>query len=330
MSITRQNHADHRPEDTGPSHPRTRRRGLVLTTAALAMLLAACGSDDPLGESEDTGGSEGTGESTSDEDPGEIVVGSQAYYSNEILAEIYAQALEADGHEVERRFNIGQRDAYMPELESGSIALFPEYTGNLLQYYSPETEARSTEDVYAELADALPENLAVLDQAEATDQDSYTVTREFAESNDLASIADLSSVDGSLVLGGPPELAERPYGPQGLLDVYGIEVEFSGTGDTTVESLLAGEIDVANVFTADPRIQTDDLVVLDDPESLFLASHVVPVVSESFPEDAAGVIDAVSAELSAEDLVALNVRSTEEEASAEDIAADWLAENDLG
>jgi osmoprotectant transport system substrate-binding protein len=301
-----------------------RRRGLVLTTAALAMLLAACGSDDPLGESDDSG------DSSSDGDSGAIVVGSQAYYSNEIIAEIYAQALEADGHEVERRFNIGQRDAYVPELESGAIALFPEYTGNLLQYYSPDTEARSTEDVYAELADALPDNLSVLDQAEATDQDSYTVTREFAESNQLASIADLSSVDESLVLGGPPELAERPYGPQGLLDVYGIEVEFSGTGDTTVESLLAGEIDVANVFTSDPRIQTDDLVVLDDPESLFLASHVVPVVSESFPEDAAGVIDAVSAELSAEDLVALNVRSTEEEASAEDIAADWLADNDLG
>jgi osmoprotectant transport system substrate-binding protein len=301
-----------------------RRRGLVLTTAALAMLLAACGSDDPLGESDDSG------DSSSDGDSGAIVVGSQAYYSNEIIAEIYAQALEADGHEVERRFNIGQRDAYVPELESGAIALFPEYTGNLRQYYSPDTEARSTEDVYAELADALPDNLSVLDQAEATDQDSYTVTREFAESNQLASIADLSSVDESLVLGGPPELAERPYGPQGLLDVYGIEVEFSGTGDTTVESLLAGEIDVANVFTSDPRIQTDDLVVLDDPESLFLASHVVPVVSESFPEDAAGVIDAVSAELSAEDLVALNVRSTEEEASAEDIAADWLADNDLG
>jgi osmoprotectant transport system substrate-binding protein len=301
-----------------------RRRGLVLTTAALAMLLAACSSDDPLGESDDSG------DSSSDGDSGAIVVGSQAYYSNEIIAEIYAQALEADGHEVERRFNIGQRDAYVPELESGAIALFPEYTGNLLQYYSPDTEARSTEDVYAELADALPDNLSVLDQAEATDQDSYTVTREFAESNQLASIADLSSVDESLVLGGPPELAERPYGPQGLLDVYGIEVEFSGTGDTTVESLLAGEIDVANVFTSDPRIQTDDLVVLDDPESLFLASHVVPVVSESFPEDAAGVIDAVSAELSAEDLVALNVRSTEEEASAEDIAADWLADNDLG
>ena len=70
-----------------------------------------------------------------------IVVGSQAYYSNEIIAEIYAQALESAGYEVERRYQIGQRDAYLPELESGAVTLFPEYTGNLLQYYSPDTTA---------------------------------------------------------------------------------------------------------------------------------------------------------------------------------------------
>src|SRR5699024_1062649 len=101
---------------------------------------------------------------------------------------------------------------------------------------------------------------------------SYTVTRAFADEHDLASIADLADVSGSLTLGGPPELAERPYGPSGLESVYGIEVDFSATGDTTVEDLLAGTIDVANVFTADPRIQTEDLVVLEDPESLILAS----------------------------------------------------------
>ena len=55
-----------------------------------------------------------------------IVVGSQAYYSNEIIAEIYAQALEGAGFEVERQFQIGQRDAYLPELESGAVDLFPE------------------------------------------------------------------------------------------------------------------------------------------------------------------------------------------------------------
>ena len=96
----------------------------------VSLALSGCASGDPL----DPG--------TESEAPGDtIVVGSQAYYSNEIIAEIYAQALENAGFEVERKFQIGQRDAYIPALESGEVDLFPEYTGNLLQFYDSETTA---------------------------------------------------------------------------------------------------------------------------------------------------------------------------------------------
>ncbi|WP_409048380.1 ABC transporter substrate-binding protein [Microbacterium sp. HA-8] len=288
--------------------------------ASAALVLAGCSSSNPL-EEENGGGGEPAGDT--------IVIGSQDYYSNEIIAEIYAQALEGAGFEVERQFTIGQRDAYIPELESGAITLFPEYTGNLLQFFDPETEARTSEDVYAALQDALPENLTVLDQAEASDQDSYTVTAEFAEANGLTTIADLANVTEPLTLGGPPELAERPYGPAGLAETYGVEVTFSATGATTVESLVAGAVNVANVFTADPMIQTQDLVVLEDPEGLFLASNVVPVVNADVADEIADVINAVSAALTADALVALNVQSTEEMMSPDDIAAAFLEENGL-
>ncbi|GAA1674961.1 ABC transporter substrate-binding protein [Glycomyces endophyticus] len=301
---------------------RVRGTRAVMAAAAVlgtAIALTGCSSDDPLGENESSG----------EAAEGAIVIGSQAYYSNEIVAEIYAQALEGAGMEVERRFSIGQRDAYMPEVESGAITLFPEYSGNLLQFLDPETTARSPEDVYAALQEALPEGLAVLDQSTASDQDSYTVTGDFAEANGLVSIADLANVSETLTLGGPPELAERPYGPTGLEETYGVSVEFSATGDTTVEDLVAGTVNVANVFTADPRIQTDDLVVLEDPESLFLASNVVPLVSEEIEGDVADVINAVSAALTPEGLVALNVQSTVDQASTPDIAEQWLSDNGL-
>ncbi|GAB3602397.1 ABC transporter substrate-binding protein [Microbacterium aureliae] len=287
--------------------------------AAAALVLAGCASSNPL-EEEDTGDA-GSSEA--------IVVGSQAYYSNEIVAEIYAQALENAGFEVERQFQIGQRDAYIPVIESGEITLFPEYSGNLLQYFEPDTEARTPEDVEAALAEALPEGLTVLDASEASDQDSYTVTAAFAEENGLESIDDLADVDGPLTLGGPPELAERPYGPSGLADTYGVEVEFSATGETTVEDLVAGTVDIANVYTADPRIETEDLVVLDDPEGLFLASNVIPLVSSDVADEIADVINAVSAALTPEGLVALNVQSTVDQMSSADIASAWLEDNGL-
>jgi osmoprotectant transport system substrate-binding protein len=291
-------------------------------TAAAALTLAGCASSDPLGSESTPPPASGTPSST-------IVVGSQAYYSNEIIAEIYAQALENAGFTVERKFQIGQRDLYVPSLEDGSIQLFPEYTGNLLQFFDPDTTATTSDDVYAALQEALPEGLSVLDQSPATDQDSYNVTADFATENNLTSIADLAGI-GGLTLGGAPELEERPYGPKGLKELYGVDVAFSATADTTVDELVAGKIQIANVYSADPRIQTNDLVTLEDPEGLFLASNVVPVVSSSIADEIADVINPISAALTPEGLVALNVESTEEQRSSADIATDWLAANNLG
>jgi osmoprotectant transport system substrate-binding protein len=297
-----------------------RNKGRLAIGAAVvgvALALSGCATGDPL----DSGSAAPTDET--------ITVGSQAYYSNEIIAEIYSQALENAGFTVERKFQIGQRDAYLPSLENGEVDLFPEYTGNLLQFYSPDTTATTADDVYAELKDALPEGLTVLDQSTATDQDSYNVTADFAAANNLKSLADLAAVTAPLTLGGPPELAERPYGPTGLLEKYGVTVNFSATGDTTYDDLLAGTINIANVYTADPRIQTDNLVTLEDPEGLFLASNVVPLVNAEIADQIADVINAVQAKLTPEGLIALNVQSTVDQKSSAEIATAWLTENGL-
>ena len=290
--------------------------GAVAVGAALA--LSGCASGDPL----DTG-------SNAPSDSTTITVGSQAYYSNEIIAEIYSQALENAGLTVERKFNIGQRDAYLPSLENGDIDLFPEYTGNLLQFYDAKTTATTSDDVYSALAGALPKGLTVLDQASATDQDSYNVTAKFAADNKLKSLADLAKVTTPLTLGGNAELEQRPYGPAGLLTAYGATVGFSATGDTTVEDLLAGTVNIANVYSADPRIQTEKLVTLDDPKGLFLASNVVPLVNADIADSIASVINAVQAKLTPKALVAMNVESTVDQQSSADIATKWLKDNDL-
>jgi len=257
-----------------------------------------------------------------------IVIGSQAYYSNEIIAEAYALVLEDAGFTVERTFSLGQRDVYVPAIVAGEVDLFPEYTGNLLQFFVPTATETAADDVYAALATALPEGLTALAMSPASDQDSYNVTKEFASANGLESIADLASLT-DITLGGAPELAERPYGPTGLLEKYGVTVSFEATGDTTVESLVAGIVDMANVYSADPRIQQLGLVTLSDPLGLFLASNVVPIASEAVNADARALIDAVSAAMSAEDLVALNVRSVDEKLSATVIAREWLVSEGL-
>jgi osmoprotectant transport system substrate-binding protein len=291
------------------------RLAVAAVAVGVSLALAGCGS------------SSGDGSGDGDGDKGTIVVGSQAYYSNEIIAEIYSQALEQAGFTVTRNFQIGQRDAYLPALEGGEVQVFPEYTGNLLQFYDPETTATKADDVYAALVDALPDGLEVLDQSPATDQDSYNVTQEFADQYSLQSIGDLAKVDVPVILGGAPELEERPYGPSGLQSVYGVTVQFQATGDTTVDSLTQGVINVANVYSADPRIESAGLKTLDDPEGLFLASNVVPLVSSDIADEVADVLNPISAALTPEGLVALNVESVDEQKSSADIATGWLTDN---
>lgn len=299
-----------------------RRTSLTALSLAGLVTLAGCTSADPLDEDNP--------ETSSDET---IVIGSQDYYSNEIIAEIYAQALEDAGHTVEREFRIGQREVYIPEIESGSIDLFPEYTGPLLQYWNPETEARLTDDVYDELSDTTPDGLRALDQSPATDQDSYAVTQEFAEEWDLTTIEDLADVTVPLTLGGNSEGENRPNGPQGLMDTYGVEVGFTpiedGGGPLTVNALKDDDIQLAIIYTADPSVTENDLVSLEDTEGLFLASHVVPLASDDMDDETAEIINDVSAAMTPDDLVTLNARSVNEELSSAVIAADWLEDQDF-
>lgn len=304
----------------------TARPFAALATLALAgtALLAGCASSDPLG-GETNGAAGGTGGEA-------LVVGSQAYYSNEILAELYAQALEAGGFEVDRQLQIGQREVYMPELEAGKIDVFPEYTGNLLQYLDPETQVTESSEVYDALAAALPDGLSALDQSEAADQDSYVVTRDFAQQHDLIEIGDLAGVEG-LVLGGNSELETRPYGPAGLKSVYGVDVSFTPIEDSggplTVKALRSGQVQLVDLYSADPVFADGDLVVLDDPAGLFLASRVVPIVSERIDADAAKIINGVSAKLTADGLQQLGAQSVNDQMPAAKIAGAWLKDQGL-
>ena len=286
----------------------------VVLCAALAAALCGCGTASSF--------------SGRTADDATLVVGSQDFYENEIIAEAYAQALEANGYNVERSFRIGQREIYIPEIEAGSIDVFPEYTGNLLQYYDEDATATESQEVYDALVGVIPLGLRVLDQAEATDTDSYVVTKAFADERGLVSIGDLADEEG-LVLGGNSELESRPYGPAGLKDVYGVEIarfapiEDSG-GPLTVKALRDGDILIADLYSSTPELAAGDLVMLEDTEGMFLASHVVPIVSENVDADAAAIINRVNAALTSEALIKMNDESVNGKRSAADIAHDFL------
>jgi len=286
------------------------------SAAALTLTLSACGDD-------------------SDSASETIVVGSAAFAENEIIAEIYAQALEAEGITVTKKLNIGAREAYLPALENGEIDLIPEYSGNLLGYLDPDATATAPDEIEEALDDALPEKLDLLDFSAAEDKDSLNVTAEFAKKNDLTTIADLADLDG-LRLAANPEFSERPYGIPGLEKVYGITgIKFTaisdGGGPATLKALLDGDVDVADIYSTTPSIVDNDLVTLGDPKNLIAAQNVVPLISDEKASDKVeDVLNAVSAALTTDDLLELNGRNQgDEKAAPATLAKDWLKDKGL-
>ncbi|WP_431868780.1 ABC transporter substrate-binding protein [Nocardiopsis eucommiae] len=294
---------------------------LALIGLPLVLLLSACGGSDPY--EEDGGGGAASGA---------VVIGSADFPESTLLAELYGRAMAAEGVEVDYQLNIGSREVYYSQIESGNLSVFPEYNGATLAYLDDEAPSADAEETNALVEEALPEGLEILDSSSAENKDSVTVTREVAEEHDLASLTDLAEVADQLVLGGPPEFETRHQGVVGLESVYGIEFsEFRSLEVALLTKALEdGDIQAANLFTTDPQIAVEDLVVLEDPENLFGSQNITPLINgEQVDDTARDALNAVSAALTTEELTQLNERVVIDNENAADVAQEWLEEQGL-
>lgn len=281
---------------------------LAALLAALMLLtpvVSACGSSNPLGGGEISG------------DLKSIVVGSADFPESKIIAEIYAQALEANGFTVGRQYGIGSRETYIPAVRDHSIDLIPEYTGSLLQYFDSETDVTTPNDVLLALFRALPGDLSILNPSPAEDKDTVAVSSETAQRWNLKTIGDLAAHSPEVKFGAPSEFLNRTEGMPGLKETYGLDVPeknfvaiSDGGGPATVRALTGGTVTAANIFSTSPAIKQNNLVVLEDPKNNFPAANVVPLVSSQKKSDELKtVLDAVSAKLTTDDLIKLNRKS---------------------
>ncbi|MDV7085760.1 glycine/betaine ABC transporter substrate-binding protein [Rhodococcus sp. IEGM 248] len=295
---------------------------IVALTGATLMSLTACGiGKDPLA-SDDGGSSDGA-----------IVVGSADFPESQLIATIYAEALRANGIDVTEKLNIGSREVYVPAIRDGSIDLLPEYSGALLQYLDSATTATASDEVTAEIKAKLPAGLVALEPSPAEDKDVLAVRQETADEYSLATIEDLVPHADELTLGGPPEWKTRENGVAGLQDKYGLTFKeflaLDAGGPLTLNALLSGQIEVADVFSTDPAMRSENLVALEDTKHLFLAENITPIINENKAgDDVRGVLADVSAALTTEDLIEMNQRVADLEDMG-DIAREWLQDKGL-
>jgi osmoprotectant transport system substrate-binding protein len=313
---------------------RTATGGIAAIAAITLAAVAACSSSSSSSSSSGASASASSSSSSNPLSPGgstsSVVIGSANFPENELLATVYAQALQAKGIKVTTKLNIGAREVYYPQVEKGTISIIPEYNGTLLTVEVDKTStAKTTAEVDAALAAKLPSTLQVLAPAPAQDSDSITVTQATANKDHLKSIADLKPYAANMVLGAPPEFKTRTDGIAGLKATYGLTFKsfdpLDESGPLTLAALQSGKVQAADVFTTTPQIVTDKLVSLADPKFNFAAQNVVPLVYKpAMNATIISTLNAVDAKLTTEALLQMDNAVITEHANYSTVAAGFL------
>ncbi|NIF57678.1 ABC transporter substrate-binding protein [Enterobacter sp. Ap-916] len=262
-----------------------------------------------------------------------VIIGSADFPENQLLATIYAGALEAQNIPVEKKLNIGSREVYIPALLDGSINVIPEYSGALLSYLDAKNTAHSSDEVATALAARLPAKVKMLNTSVAQNSDVIAVTKKTADKYNLKTIEDLKPHAAELILGGPAEWKTRHEGVPGLKEVYGLNFKsfkvLDVAGPLTLTALKNNQIQAADLTSTTPEIQKDHLVALADPKNLFAAQNIVPIVATTtLNPTIEGTLNKVSDQLTTADLIAMNGQLAEF-ASIDDVAHQWLVKHGL-
>jgi len=277
---------------------KTRVRVLLAALAALALTLgvAACGSSDDstTSGSTESGGEAGAIQSNPDNGKVSLTIGSKNFPEQEILGEIYAQALTAAGYKVKSALNLGSETVAQKAVKSGQISGYPEYASTALTSFfglePEEVPADATEAWEKANEEFEKEGLQAFEPTPFASANAVGTTTETAEKYDLKTVSDLEGVSEKLSLYGSPECRQRIDCLAGLEELYGLKFKSFTPVDIGLRYtvLEKGQADLSILFTTDPQLsaESDKFVILEDDKKVFPAGNVIFVTTQKVAEEA--------------------------------------------
>jgi osmoprotectant transport system substrate-binding protein len=265
-----------------------------------------------------------------------VVLGTKNFTEEYVLGQLYKQALEAKGFKVTYKENIGSTELIDTALKSGKINMYPEYTGVIVAVVGHVNRVTKSALETYNLAKSIEEKrgFTLFRMTPFYDRDEMGVLSSTAKQYGLKTVPDLKKVPGLSVCGFP-EFQTRLQGLVGLKQVYGIaNVKFVPlAGISAYAALDAKKCKAADVFSTDPQLAGTKYVVLTDVKNVFGFQNVVPVVSKKLAA-ALGpkfrqTVDAVSAKLSLQAMIAMNKAVAIDKLSAAKVADGFLKANGL-
>jgi osmoprotectant transport system substrate-binding protein len=302
---------------------------VAFTLVALTCAVAACGSSKSKSTATTTASTAGAGKPA-------VAIGDKNFAEENILGQLYAQALEAKGYKVTVKENVGSSELIYKALTSGQIQMYPEYTGVLLSAVAGQTKEPASAAAAYEQAKTFVQKhgYTLLNYTPFYDTNVLATLPSYASAHHLKSIADLKALGTSVTVGGPPEFATRFEGLPGLKQLYGVVPTFKPIAiELSYKALESHQVDVQNVFSTDGQLLSGKFVELSDPKHVFGFQNVAPVVKSSvlsaegpaFEE----TINRVSALLTIKAIQQMNAAVSIDKQSASSVAHQFLSANGL-
>jgi osmoprotectant transport system substrate-binding protein len=311
-----------------------RKHRLLALLLAPLLLLAACGGGGDSLESKDSGGG----------DKGTVVVGGQDFTESQVLAEIYKALLDNAGYKVTTKL-VTTRDVYMPALSKGTVDIVPDYLSGIVDFLNTDANGAdaplvSSHDPAATLAAGKPladaKGISLLTPSEATDQNAFVVTKDFADQNSLTTLSDFAAMGQSIKLGAPPDCEGRADCAGGLEGTYGFKISeivpLDFGSSQLKDAVKNGEVQLGETGTTDGTLDQLGLVLLEDDKGIQPAQNLTPAVNTAFLKknpDLSDLFDKLSSALTTDDLAKMNTEVDLDRKKPADVAEAFLKDKGL-
>lgn len=269
----------------------------------------------------------------------QLVIAGKLGAEPEILINMYKLLIEDQTDiKVEIKPNFGKTSFLYEALKSGSIDIYPEYTGTItstLLKNSPMDLSTNPEEVYTYAKRAILEQDGLMYLAPMAFQNTYAlaVTEDYAQKNGLEKISDLAKVQQTAVAGFSLEFNDREDGNIGLKNLYNLQLNVKTMEPALrYEAIKSGNVQIIEAYSTDSKVVTYKLKILEDDKQLFPPYQAAPLLSketlEQYPE-LEQVLGVLAGNISTEEMTQMNYAVDVEGKSAEQVAREYLEQEGL-
>ena len=317
---------------------RLRAAGAMLLALALSLSVAACGSSSNDSSSTEAEESNGAGAIVSNPENGKVslTIGSKNFPEQEILGEIYTQALAAAGYKAKSDLSLGSETVAHKAVKSGAVSGYPEYASTALTSFfglEPEEVPSGASEAWEKANEEFEkEGLVAFEPTPFASANAVGTLKKTAEKYGLKDISDLEGVSEKLSLYGSPECRQRIDCLAGLEELYGLKFKSFHPVDISLRYtvLEKGQADLSILFTTDPQLsaEKDKFVILEDDKHVFPSGNVIfvttPAVVKKAGPDYEKTIVEVQKGLTLEVMQELDARVELEKQTPKEAAAAYL------